>query len=478
VRRLAIALAVLVALPATAAAAPTLRRIHPDGRWLKDDRGRVVIIHGLQVAHKTAPYYPPPQSFTGSDGQNLEDWGFNGVRLAWFWAGLEPTRGQIDPNYLDQIVREGQVLSSHNVYTLLESHQDLYGPALDGDGFPRWATITDGVPILPHSALDIEAPATNRAFDNLYANTHGIADAYAHAWAVMAARFRSNPLMLGYDLFNEPYPGSQDPTCMHPAGCPAFDRLSLEPLENKLAAAVRVHDPSTMSFYEPHIYFDFGAPSWLAPPPTASGPSGFAFHDYCLAPIFAGQPDHESSSPGYPSCPTEDEHVMQNAEAGARSMGVPPLFDEFGDTQDVNDIERMVQLADDHRMGWMYWSYKDWVDAPGGAGSGALFDNSDDNATLRKAKLAALSEPYPQATAGTPIAYHYDRAADTFTYQFTADASTHAPTVVYVPRIHYPTGYTVRAAGARVVSSPGATLLKLVTNRGARQVRLVVAPRR
>src|SRR3954453_15704792 len=472
-RRALIAIAMLLALPAPALAASA--SLPPAGRWLKDDSGRVVIIHGLQVAHKTAPYYPPPQSFTDVDGQNMPDWGFNGVGLAGFWAGLEAQGGQIAARYGDEIAREGDVLSAHHIYTLLEAHQDQYGPALDGDGFPGWATITDGVPQLPHSALDIEAPAMSRAFDNLYANTDGIADEFAHAWAAIAARFRAKPRMLGYEVFNAPYPGSQDATCMQPAGGPAFDRLSLQPLEEKLAAAVHSADRRAIAFVEPHIYFDFGVQSWLDRPAPGSGPTGFAFHDYCLAPIFSGSPDHESSAPGYESCPIEDEHVMQNAESAAATMAVPPLFDEFGDTQDLADIQRMVELADSHRMGWMYWAYKDWVDAPGGAGSGALFDNSDDNGSLRRAKLAFRREPYPQATAGTPGAYDYDRATNTFTYNYTPDASVRAPTVVYVPPIHYPRGYSVSVTGARVVSQPGATLLKLANLPGSGEVHLVVS---
>lgn len=475
-RAVTLLLGVLLAGAGSASAA-NLAALRPDGRWLKDGYGRVVIIHGLQVAHKTAPYYPTPSSFTNADGQNLEDWGFNAVRLAWFWAGLEPRRGQFDSGYVQQLVRDGQILARHHVYTLLESHQDLYGPALGGDGFPAWATITDGVPVPPHSALDPEAPDENRAFDNLYANTNGIGDEFARAWGVMAAAFRSNPRLLGYDLFNEPYPGSQDASCMQPLGCPAFDRAFLQPLENELALGVRRSDPSTIVFYEPHIYFDFGVQSWLGPPPASAGPTGFAFHDYCLAPIFLGQPDMESQAPGYQSCPYEDEHTVENAAAASAAMGVPALFDEFGDTQDLSDIERMVQLADNHQLSWLYWSYKDWIDAPGGAGSGALFDNSDDNATLRKAKLAVLSEPYPQATAGTPEYYQFDPATDTFTFSYVADPSIHAPTVVYVPPIHYPAGYAVAVSGARVVSVPGAKLLELAVEPGTREVQVTVSPR-
>ncbi|MFL5823618.1 MAG: cellulase family glycosylhydrolase [Solirubrobacteraceae bacterium] len=474
--RFGAALIATLLLCAGGASAANLAALHPDGHWLKDGYGRVVIIHGLQVAHKTAPYYPPPAGFTSADGQNLQDWGFNAVRLAWLWAGLEPTRGQFDSAYVNQFVRDGQILAGHHVYTLLESHQDLYGPALGGDGFPAWATITDGVPVPPHSALDPEAPDENRAFDNLYANRSGIGDEFARAWRVMANAFRDNPRMLGYDLFNEPYPGSHDATCMQPLGCPAFDRVSLQPLENRLAADVRASDGRTIVFYEPHIYFDFGVQSWLGPPPASAGAAGFAFHDYCLAPIFAGQPDAESGSPGYQSCSYEDEHTMQNAASASAAMGVPALFDEFGDTQDLSNIERMVQLADSHQLGWLYWSYKDWIDAPGGVGSGALFDNSDNNATLRRAKLAVLSEPYPQATAGRPEHYGFDPSTGVFSFAYVPDPSIHAPTVVYVPPIHYPAGYSVTVSGAHVVSAQGARLLRLATDPGAREVQVAVRP--
>src|SRR3546814_15311818 len=90
-------------------------------------------------------------------------------------------------------------------------------------------------------------------------------------------------------------------------------------------------------------------------------------------------------------------------------MAAPPLFNEFGDTQDLQQIRRLIALADSHRIGWMYWGYKDWTDVPGGAGDGGLFDDDDDNRTLRDAKLDVLSEPYPMAVAGTPETYEIGR---------------------------------------------------------------------
>jgi endoglycosylceramidase len=460
-------LALLVLAPAAGAVpdSPQLPvgPLHPAGRWIKDATGRVVIVHGLELARKTPPYFAPAASFSAHDAQNIEDWGFDAVRVGWFWKGLEPQRGQINSTYLDQLVREASLLAGHHVFTLLEAHQDGYNEQLGGAGFPDWATISDGtwapVETVPGTGvLDLQAA---RAFDNLYANSNGIADAFAHAWAVMAGRFRHNPMMLGYDLFNEPAPGSQWATCAQPAGCPAFDAATLQPIEDKLAAAVRSGDPTTIAFYEPNIYFDSGVASWLRPPPAAAGPSGFAFHDYCLAAALSGQPDHESTAPGYPACQPADRGVFANARRTATVMGVPALFDEFGDTQDLAQVSRMIRLADAHLTGWMYWGYKDWVDDPGGQGSGPLFDDSDDGGTLRPDKLAALSEPYPMATAGTPLSERYDPATQTFTYTYRPDRRISAPTVLFTAPIQYPHGYRVQADGARVTSAPGAPYLSL-----------------
>jgi endoglycosylceramidase len=464
----------------TATAALPRGPLHPAGRWIKDATGRTVVIHGLQLARKTPPYAAPAGSFTAQDAQNIQDWGFDAVRLGWFWKGAEPQRGRMDRGYLAEIAREGTLLADHHVFTLLEAHQDGYNEKLGGAGFPDWATITDGtwepVQMVPGTGVfDLQAA---RAFDNLYANTDGIADAFAHAWAAMAAGFRHNPMMLGYDLFNEPNPGSQWATCANPLGCPAFDLTTLEPVEDKLAAAVRSVDPTTMAFYEPNIYFDSGVASWLRAPDSTSGPSGFAFHDYCLSAALTGQPDHESQASGYPACPTIDNGVFANALRAAATMGVPPLFDEFGDTQDLSHIERVIALADSNLTGWVYWSYKDWVDAPGGLGSGPLFDDSDHNGTLRRAKLAVLSQPYPMATAGLPLDERYDPATNTFDYTYAPDRSISSPTVIFASPLHYPRGYTVAVTGARVVSARGARYLELQPDRsGDRvQVRLMPAP--
>jgi endoglycosylceramidase len=449
--------------------------LRPDGRWIEDATGRTVVVHGLQIARKTAPYRPPATSFTEGDAAAIQRWGFDAVRLSWFWKGLEPRRDQIDRGYVAELDRIGDLLARHDVFTLLEAHQDGYNERLGGAGFPDWATVGEP-PANPNGLL---GEATWAAFEHLYANDDGLADSFADAWRTMAAAFADNPRMLGYDLVNEPGAATASPGCLSlDQGCAAFDRGTLQPFQDRAAAAIRSVDPTTIAFYEPNIFHDVGARSRLGSVPASSGPSGFAFHAYCLNRFVNPLVDHESRAPGYASCAQSDAATFAHAVATEEEMGVPPLFAEFGDTQDLDDITRMIDLADENLTGWIYWGYKDWDDDPGGQGSGPLFDDSDHDGTLRPDKLAALSRPYAMATAGTPLSSHYDREQRTFEDEYAPDHSISAPTVVFTSPVNNPRGYRVEVDGARVVSRPNDAYLRLQPLRGATHVsvRLVGRP--
>ncbi len=441
--------------------------LRPEGRWIVDATGRVVTIHGLQLARKTAPYHAPPASFTGRDAAFLRRRGFNAVRLAWFWKGLEPERGRIDGGYVAELDRVGDLLARHDVFTLLEAHQDGYNERLGGAGFPDWATIGD----VPPNAAGLLGEPSWEAFENLYADTDGVGTRFGEAWRVMADAFSDNPRMLGYDLVNEPGAGRSSAECLIATdGCPGFDRGVLQPFQDRLAEAIRTVDERTIAFYEPNVFHDVGAPSRLGPPPVAVGPSGFAFHAYCVNRFVNPAPDRESEAPGYAICDPSDRRTFANAAATAATMGVPALFGEFGDTEDLTDIERYLDLADEHLMGWIYWGYKDWDDDPGGRGSGPLFDDSDHNGTLRDEKLALLSRPYAMATAGTPLHTRFDRERRTLVYEYAPDHSITAPTVIFTGAPTDRRGYRVEVEGARVVSRPGATYLLLRARPGATRV--------
>ena len=270
----------------------------PDGRVFRDPEGRVVVMHGLMGVWKQPPYYPAgaddpnnPQipSFTEADADIMRSWGLDTMRLAWFWQGLEPTEGSFDTAYRDGMLAVEDKLAERGIYTILDSHQDQYNKLFgDKPGFPNWTADYDGLPIAPDPSdpgyiawkfpLGYVQPSTQRAFGHLYADDNGVWADYGEAWKYMAEAFDHSPMVVGYDLMNEPWP-TQHPdaspqydfsSCGQPSGCADWDRHVLEPLLNSLAASIREVDPERTVFYEPSINFNSGKPNHSRRHPMAS----------------------------------------------------------------------------------------------------------------------------------------------------------------------------------------------------------------
>src|SRR5207249_780839 len=127
--------------------------------------------------------------------------------------------------YLDRVQELVRMLATRGVDVLLDFHQDLYNERFQGEGFPDWATINE-VPATNCCGFpgNYFTPAVLRAFDNLWSRK-GLRAEYAAAWAQVAARVAGEPNVIGYDLMNEPWAGTQWPTCAGPEGCVAFQNL-------------------------------------------------------------------------------------------------------------------------------------------------------------------------------------------------------------------------------------------------------------
>src|SRR4029079_10345734 len=143
-----------------------------------------------------------------------------------------------------------RTLGRHGVFSLLDFHQDLYNERFQGEGWPNWAVQDDGLPN-PENGFPgnyLTNPALNRAFDHFWANDPGpggvgLQDRYAAAWGHVAARFRENPYVLGYDLLQEPWPGSNWQQCATPTGSPAFDAV-MSGFVRRMLTAIRAVDPT------------------------------------------------------------------------------------------------------------------------------------------------------------------------------------------------------------------------------------------
>jgi endoglycosylceramidase len=488
-RLLAAVLAGLVAatlplLPAPSGASPAgslaTGGLGQSGRWITDAAGRVVILHGLNQVFKVPPYEPSANGFDADDAAFLARNGFDAVRVGVIWAAVEPQPGRYDDAYLDSIAATVRTLAAYGIVSLLDFHQDLYNEEFQGEGAPAWAVQDGG---LPNPALGFPGnylgnPAEWHAWDRFWANAPaadgvGLQDHYARAWAHVAARFAGDRAVAGYEVMNEPWPGTLWEACAIPlVGCPLFDATTLSAFYRRVDTAIRTTDRTHTVYVEPNVLFtQVDATSIRLP---ADPRAGFAFHDYCST---------EEVTANNALCPPQDDMTVGTANRFATGHGVPPLMTEFGATNDLPNISEMVGLADKYRLGWLEWAYtgNDKTSASPD-GQALVLDPSKPptGANVLTAKLKALAEPYPQVVAGTPNSWSFTGGVFRLTYTTTRVGGGTFPagaeTDVAVPAIQYPGGYRVSVTGATVASTPDASRLRLLAQAGATTVQIVISP--
>jgi endoglycosylceramidase len=493
---LAVAAVALTCVVSAAAWAAPATPLGHSGRWITDAKGRVVILHGVNMVYKRPPYYPAATGFSADDASFLQRNGFNVVRLGVIYAGVEPSPGSYDDGYLNQIAATESTLAKHRIFSQLDFHQDMYNERFQGEGWPDWAVQDDGLPNVPQLGFPANyfgMPALLRAFDHFWANDPGpggvgLQDRYAAAWAHVASRFASAKHTVGFDLLNEPWPGTPWATCLTLNGCPAFDTGKMEPFYRRVFDSIRAVERQKLVWYEPNVLFNFGADTNI--PALGDRASGFSFHFYCT-PGVAAAPYNLAS------CDEQNEHVLSNADKRAQATADALMLSEFGATDDLGTIRSNIALADRHLVSWEYWHYCECQDpTTSGTGTQAIVVDPSQPPTgsnVKEAKLDVLSQPYPQLVAGTPQRWSFDPSTRIFQLIY----STKGPggkkfarrlkkrskralktrqTEVFLGRARYPKGYRVSVRGGGVASKPKAGVLKVIACPRRRNVTVTVGP--
>lgn len=286
------------ARPAALSQAASLPALHAERgvrAGIYDAQGRQVLLRGVNVNalgdyYQGNPNYPQVLPVDDSDFAEMARYGLNVVRLILSWSALEPERDRIDRAYLARIRSVVELARRHEVYVVLDMHQDAWGKyiatppgvscpggreaAIGWDGAPEWATLTDGASTCRAPGSRELAPAVRNAFSSFYANRDGIQEQFAKAWAALAAEFARDTTVAGYDLLNEPHFGASA----------LGSGTQLGPLYHRVITAIRAAEHAAggfghVIFFEPGILF----PSTDAPPPVDSITDDnvvFAPHNY------------------------------------------------------------------------------------------------------------------------------------------------------------------------------------------------------
>ncbi len=442
------------------------------GGWIVDDGGRVVILQGVNQVYKSPPFSPGGDGFDDDDAAFLAANGFTAVRLGIYWDQIEPQPGVYDVAYLESVKETIETLKAHGIVSIIDMHQDLYGTQIGGHGAPDWATLFNAgdndtsAPFPFGYALN---PAQNQAWDAFWANEKvdgiGLQNHYARMWQHVADYLGGTPGVAGYEIMNEPWPGS--PWLGSLLGNSHFDTQSLTPFYDQVISAIRSVDPNTTVYYEPNVLFG-NATAVTHLGGVDDDNTVFAFHDYCIFDALGG-----GSATG---CSLWDGMMMSGAQAYADAQGVPALVTEFGATHNVDTIAGQLGSIDPHRFGWLYWGYTNEA--------GSLVHDTNVAPTgdnVDEPIVATLAQPYPQVIAGIPNSWSFENGVFSFSYSTAmADGSgsfeAGSQTRISIPEIQFPDGYQVSVTGGEVVSADNAAVLVVESNAGAGTVTVTVTP--
>lgn len=444
-------------------------------RHLTDDVGRSLILRGINLSNssKSGPGHQPNVS-EAEIAQMADEAGFRYARHLIFWGAVEPTEGEYDEAYLDQVEAWLDLYEAHDVKVLLDMHQDVFGygppdPADGGNptwgnGAPPWALAIalDGeVPVVPNSvfwAFRYLEPPVQTTFDRFFAyegDYRALQDHYVAAWRHVAERFRDHPAVVGYDLMNEPHPGSAWDSLevgssrfeLGPGY--EFDRTKLGPFYQRAINAIRRVDPDTWIYYEPR----YGAPgngsrsylTRLDDPRPGEPRLVFAPHMYSVG--------YEARQEMFPTDSSiarwENSRFFEIREAD-----VPLVVGEFGLEQSWPGglllTEIQIEAFDRLNASWAYWSFD-----PGttpGSGWTPFYRTGDPARPLEfQPNADILVRVYPLATAGRLRDFVWNRHTRVFTMRFdTIPGVTETTTTdIFVPdERFYPDGFEIIVGGA------------------------------
>jgi len=333
-------------------------------RRIVDADGRDVLLRGANVNSlgeywQGVPSIEPTLPVSAADWDTMASHGFSVIRLLVTWSRIEPTKGEIDESYLDQVDEYVQAAADHGMYSVIDMHQDAYTaflstddpadcvagttPAKGWDGAPEWAVLSDGLSTCLAGSDRNSSPAVNRAWNNFYDDTDGIRTAFAATWGKVAEHFAGRPEVAGYDLLNEP-----ETSLPQAELAPKYQDLLVDVI-GEIRDAESSADFDHIIFVEPTVPAGTPSNGIVIPDPKAAGVD---------TANISGSVHNYSESIGGGSI----EGLNDGIEGITAGIGVPNWGGEYGfwDTspETLEKAGRYAADEDDHLWGGAWWQWR------------------------------------------------------------------------------------------------------------------------
>jgi len=335
--------ALAVALPPASQPPGVLPWLHVDGTTrIVDDQGRDVLLRGFNDEALLEPDSVGPAPLDPHDVEVMQASGFTVVRLPVAWSLLEPSRGAIDTAYLQTLADDVALIEQHGMYVVLDMHFLDWGPRFGGSGAPRWAALA-GVPDAQWWPWDSWrrhlSPAVNAAYTYFWLSPDWQAD-FDMVWRTLAARFRDDPGVAGYDIVNEPHPIPIPPRL--------FEMDWMWPLYARTITAIGQVDANHLFFVEGDLLGDF--PTTIVPLHAR----GVVYSPH----IYTGS----LVPPGFTGDRAPFVAHVREQEGEARQVPAPMWTGELGiDRQQPHAMEYVdtaLDAYDDDATGWAWWQWR------------------------------------------------------------------------------------------------------------------------
>jgi endoglycosylceramidase len=409
-----------------------------DGTHLRDDLGRIAVLRGVNARvdgvfdvsfDDGRTSLEPIPVLDATDCRRMRALGFDLLRLPINWSAIEPTRGTYDEAYLDRVDAAVRCAGDAGLFVLVDLHQDAYSKEIGEDGAPLWA-------IQPPPTMLLQGPLTDlgdrrlsaqvlAAFDTFFARSSDLQAAYLAMLDHVAARWASDPAVIGFELYNEPPVGEADVDAFHFAA----------------AARVRAAAPDKLVMFEPSAVrnlFDF-VPRATAPFPTTN--AVYAPHIYTFV-FYADQGSLMRL------VPADLEPSVQAARDEASAWQTPILIGEYGIGPDAPNADLWMgvqaQLHDKYLASDAFWLWKETSQASWG-----IYDHAGTTWTERPQIVAWVSRIHAARIAGTVIANDYDYTAGSLRLEVRSSGDT--PHEIYIPE-RSATTFAITCNGAQVAT--------------------------
>lgn len=423
-----------------------------DGARFEDDLGRTVLLRGVNVnqIHEyatNAPGFAPTIPLTDDDLARIAALGFDTVRLLVSWSLLEPVPGTIDTTYLATVRHWVEAAAAHDLYVVVDMHQDAWGvavgtpngtdcpppltPNIGWDGAPAWATITDGLTTC-RAALRELAPAVAQAWTHFYVDEQpgNVRSHLVAVWGRLAASLADLPNVAGWDLLNEPNPGSITVGAAELALLGRYQDEALDAI--RAAEAAAPGGVRHVGLFEPSA-------EWSAFGVTAVQLPGFTDQtDIAFAPHLYADSITADRSLGITALTIGQGHDAAGLVAALH--GVPYWSGEwgwFGDpATDGAKVREYGAEEDAHLAGGAWWSWKQACGDPHVVGARGATPNGTSPSLVRfscpdgtelgiPAPFATvLSRAYPRAAPGRLVALSSEPESGAMTLQGSAPGAT------------------------------------------------------